>query len=224
MLIPMLVPMLGHLRVLLVADASLLRDSLAALLGMEAGVEVIGAVADNAHAIKLATTAGADVAIVDLTAESGLHAVAALRERWPSMHVLALTSSKDERLIATALRSGVDGCLLRTDSRTELMTALRRVSEGHRYVSRSIRDRLGGHAAGSEAPLPGSEGLALLTDREREVMQCVASGLRTRQIAERLSLSEKTVEKHRSNLMRKLGLRSAAAVAAYAIAKRYGRP
>lgn len=65
--------------------------------------------------------------------------------------------------------------------------------------------------------------MTLLTDREREVMQCVASGLRTRDIAERLSLSQKTVEKHRSSLMRKLGLRSAAAVAAYATARRYGR-
>ena len=104
------------------------------------------------------------------------------------------------------------------------MTALRRVSEGRRYVSRSMRERVEEpDPAARPAPLAMSDGVSLLTDREREIMLCVASGLRTREIAERLSLSHKTVEKHRSNLMRKLGLRSAAAVAAYAIAKGYGR-
>ena len=199
-----------------------MRDSLAALLGTETGVEVIGAAANSAHAIKLVTAEQVDVAIVDFVPEGGTQTVAALRDRWPSVRVLVLTSSEDEGMISIALRAGVDGCLLRSDSRADLMTALRRVSEGHRYVSRSIRDRLATVSVTSGATAV-SEGLTLLTDREREVMQCVASGLRTREIAERLSLSEKTVEKHRSNLMRKLGLRSAAAVAAYAIAKRYGR-
>ena len=200
-----------------------MRDSLAALLGTETELTVIGAVANSAHAVRLATVAGVDVAIVDFAPESGAQTVASLRGRWPSVRVLVLTSSQEERLIDAALRAGVDGCLLRTDSRADLMTALRKLSEGHRYFSSSIRDRLARPSAKRGAPLPVSEGLPLLTDREREVMQCVASGLRTREIAVRLSLSEKTVEKHRSNLMRKLGLRSAAAVAAYAIAKRYGR-
>jgi DNA-binding NarL/FixJ family response regulator len=216
-------PMLGRLRVLLVGHASLTRDSLAALLGTEAGVEVIGAAANSAPAVKLVAAAHVEVAIVDFAPEGGAETVAALRDRWPSVRVLVLTSSEDEGIVNAALRAGVDGCLLGTDSRADLMTALRRVSEGHRYVSRSIRDRLASVSGTSGTPLAVAEGLALLTDREREVMQCVASGLRTREIAERLSLSEKTVEKHRSNLMRKLGLRSAAAVAAYAIAKRYGR-
>lgn len=220
MLAPM--PMLGRLRVLLVGHASLTRDSLAALLGTETGMEVMGAAANSAHAVKLVTAAHVDVAIVDFAPETGTQTVAALRDRWPSVRVLVLTSSEDEGIVNAAFRAGVDGCLLGTDSRADLMTALRRVSAGHRYVSRSIRDRLASASATSGAPLAVSEGLPL-TDREREVMQCVASGLRTREIAERLSLSEKTVEKHRSNLMRKLGLRSAAAVAAYAIAKRYGR-
>lgn len=219
----MLMPMLGHLRVLLVEDGSLSRDSLAALLRAEAGVEVIGALANSVQAVSLATAPRPDVIIIDFTAIGGAETVAALHDRWPSAHVLVLTSWEDDRLVRAAFRAGVGGYLLRSDSRAELMTALRKVSAGHRYVSRSIRARVTTLSHGEEAPLAVSEGLALLTDREREVMQCVASGLRTREIAERLSLSEKTVEKHRSNLMRKLGLRSAAAVAAYAIAKRYGR-
>jgi DNA-binding NarL/FixJ family response regulator len=219
----MLIPMLGRLRVLLVDDASLLRDGLAALLGMEVGIEVIGTVAAGAQAIRLATAARPDVVIVDFAPMSGAETVAAIYHRWPAARVLVLTSSGEGRLLDAALRAGVNGYLLRSDTRTELMTALRRVSEGHRYVSRAIRNRVGGSAPAAGAPLAAADGPSLLTEREREIMQCVASGLRTREIAERLSLSHKTVEKHRSNLMRKLGLRSAAAVAAYAIAKGYGR-
>ena len=219
----MLVPMLGHLRVLLVEDASLMRDGLAALLCTEAGVEVIGAVANSVNAVRSAAVARPDVAIVDFATMSGAETTAALQDRWPSVRVLVLTSAEDDRVIRAALRTGAGGYLLRSDTRAELLTALRRVSEGQRYISGSIRRQLVSLPGGDAVPLVVSEGLALLTDREREVMQCVASGLRTRDIAERLSLSQKTVEKHRSNLMRKLGLRSAAAVAAYAIAKRYGR-
>ena len=219
----MLMPMLGRLRVLIVESASLMRDSLVALLGAEAAVEVIGAVANSAHAIRLAAAAHVDVAIVDFAPAGGAQTVASLHDRWPSVRVLVLASPEDERLIDAALRAGADGCLLRSDSRAELMTALRRLSEGHRYVSRSARARLAGLSGGRGAPPPAAAGLSALTEREREVMHCVASGLRTREIALRLSVSEKTVEKHRSNLMRKLGLRSAAAVAAYAIAKRFGR-
>jgi two-component system response regulator NreC len=219
----MLVPMLGRLRVLIVEGASLTRDGLVALLGAEAGVEVIGAVANSAHAIRSASAAHADVAIVDFAPAGGAQTVASLHERWPSVRVLVLASPQDEQLIDAALRAGADGFLLRNDTRAELMAALRSLSEGHRYVSRSTHGRLAGLSGGHGAPPAVVEGLSALTEREREVMQCVASGLRTREIASRLSVSEKTVEKHRSNLMRKLGLRSAAAVAAYAIAKRFGR-
>ena len=219
----MLIPMRSRLRVLLVQDAGLMRDALAALLAMEAAVEIIGAVANSAHAVRLALMAHPEVALVDFALTGGAAAVAALRERWPSIRIVLLTSLQDERVLDAALRAAVEGCILKSDTRAELMTGLRRLSEGHRHVSRAIRDRTAGTEAAGSAPAAAPEDLSVLTDREREIMQCVASGLRTREIALRLSLSHKTVEKHRSNLMRKLGLRSAAAVAAYAITKGYGR-
>jgi DNA-binding NarL/FixJ family response regulator len=215
--------MLGRLRVLLVDRASVMRDGLAALLGLEAGVEVIGAIANSVQAVRLASAARPDIAIVDFAPAGGIETLAALRARWPSVRILVLTSSEDDWLLNAALRAGVDGYLLRSCMRAELMTALRRVSEGRRYVSRSIRERVEEQDSAGPAPLAMLDGVSLLTDREREIMLCVASGLRTREIAERLALSHKTVEKHRSNLMRKLGLRSAAAVAAYATARGYGR-
>jgi len=217
----MLMPMLGRLRVLLLEDASLRRDGLAALLALEAA-EVIGALSASAHAVRLATTTRPDVAILDFAPSGAAQTVAALRDRWPATRVLVLSASEDVRFLDAALRAAVDGCLLWSDTRAELLSALRRVVEGHRYISRAIRHHVGGAGDGSRPAPAAAHGPSLLTEREREIMQCVASGLRTREIATRLSLSHKTVEKHRSNLMRKLGLRSAAAVAAYAISKGYG--
>lgn len=218
----MLISMLGRLRVLLIEDAALMRDSLAALLGVEIGIEVIAAISSSARDVRLPTATRPDVVVLDFARAGAAETVATVRDRWPSTRVLVLSASPDERLLAAAFRAGVSGYLLWSDTRAELMTALRRVGDGNRYLGRSVRNRVGAGDPG-RVPPAAADGHSLLTDREREIMQCVASGLRTREIAERLSLSHKTVEKHRSNLMRKLGLRSAAAVAAYAIAKGYVR-
>jgi DNA-binding NarL/FixJ family response regulator len=219
----MLSLVLGRLRVLLVEDAGLMRDGLAALLRTEPGVEVIGAVANSARAVRLATATSPDLALVDLTSASDIDTIAVIRERWPSAHILVLTGGEDERIVEAALHAGAGGFVLRSGTRAELMAALHKISEGRPPFSPASHERVDGFETESRRRPTAVEGAALLTDREREIMQCVASGLRTREIAQRLSLSHKTVEKHRSNLMRKLGLRSAAAVAAYAIAKGYGR-
>ena len=223
MLVTMLPLMLDRLRVLLVEDPSLMRDSLVALLSSEPGVEVVGEIANSAQAIKLATAASPDLALVDFASAGGTDIIAALRERWPSAHVLVLASLENERLLKAALHAGAGGYVLRSDTRAELMTALHKVAAGQTHVSRAIRERVAAFDAASRASHAAADRVALLTDREREIMRWVASGLRTREIAQRLSLSHKTVEKHRSNLMRKLGLRSAAAVAAFATEKGYGR-
>jgi DNA-binding NarL/FixJ family response regulator len=223
MLATMLPLVLGRLRVLLVEDPSLMRDSLVALLSSEPGVEMVGEIANSAQAIKLAPAASPDLVIVDFASAGGTDAIAALRERWPSAHVLVLATLENARLLKSALHAGAGGYVLRSDTRAELMTALHKVAQGQPHVSRAIRERIAAFDAASRANHAAADGVALLTDREREIMRWVASGLRTREIAQRLSLSHKTVEKHRSNLMRKLGLRSAAAVAAYATEKGYGR-
>jgi DNA-binding NarL/FixJ family response regulator len=218
----MLPLVLGPLRVLLVEGASLMRDGLAALLRSEPGVEVIGAIANSVHAVRL-TTATPDLALVDLASASDIDTIAAIRDRWPSAHILVLTGAEDGRIVDAARRAGAGGYVPRSGTRAELMTALHKASAGRAPFSAAMSERADGFEAEGRRRRPVADGAALLTDREREIMQCVASGLRTREIAQRLSLSHKTVEKHRSNLMRKLGLRSAAAVAAYAIAKGYGR-
>ena len=211
-----------NLQVLIIGNEGLLRDGVCALINLEEGFTVAEVIsgASTVQTVSLSTTP--DVIMADFGASSprGTEIVAAVRGRWPSVPLLALTFQRDDESIQAALRAGVNGYLLTTDPRSELITALRTVIEGGRYFSPSIVDRVMSGSVSRPAPRKQADSNGL-SDREREVMKLIAQGLRTREIAERLSVSHKTVEKHRTNLMRKLGVRSAAAVAVYAISNGY---
>jgi two-component system, NarL family, response regulator NreC len=212
-----------HTRILVIDDEGLMRDGLCALLCAEDGFELVGAINNSVEAIRVASVNTPDVAIMDFSVvtRNGPEAVAAVRKRWPTAHIITLTFRKDDRLVDAALHTGIEGYVLKTDSRASLMSAIRSVSEGKRYITPSIVGRVVNGFVRNHDPQQKRTGPDTLTDRERDVMKRIAAGYRTREIAQQLSLSHKTIEKHRSNLMRKLGLRSATAVAAYAIAHGY---
>jgi two-component system, NarL family, response regulator NreC len=203
--------MARDIRILLIGRDNLMRDGLWAFLREQDGMDVLAVLQSDAIAIgSAAVRAMPDVGLVHspvLTA-SELGAVAAVRKRWPNVRILVLTSRLDDRVFNTATEVGIEGYILEGDSHTELLSAIRSVSRGERYLTPSIS-------------LEGISESAKLTEREMEVIRLIGAGYRTREIAYRLSLSLKTIEKHRASLMRKLGLRSAAAVAAYAIAHGY---
>jgi len=208
---------------ILVIDAdNLLRDGVCALLNSEAAFQVIGAVGSTAAIVRTPLPAAPDVAIVDIAVPdaTGIESIATLRNRWPHVRVLVLTFDGDGRLLEDALQAGADGYLLKSDTRHALDNALRSVYEGRRYVSPSVFDEVVHGYMRKHTPARQHE-LDGLSERERDVMKRIARGQRTREIAHALSLSHKTVEKYRSNLMRKLGLRTATAVAAYAISHGY---
>jgi len=203
--------MARDIRILVIGKANLVRDGLWALLRAQEGMEVLSAIESGVEAIKLALVSPIpDVAVIHfpIMTPSGLDAVAAVRGRWPAGRVIALTSRLDDRVVSTAMESGIDGCISESDSHAELLSAIRTVANGERYLTRSI--------ARQDVSGPDK-----LTEREKEVTRLIAAGYRTREIAHRLSLSNKTIEKDRASIMRKLGLRSAAAVAAYATAHGY---
>lgn len=210
------------IRVLLIDLEGLFRDSLCALINTEPELEIAAVLSTTAAVQTLAIATDPDVLVIDLAAPDtgGLAAVEAARSRWPALPVVNLTLSHEDRLIETALRSGVLGYILKTDSRGEFLAAIHSAIAGKRYVSSSIFETVVDGLVSSHGRASETDGLS---EREREVMRLIAQGLRTREIATRLSVNYKTVEKHRGNLMRKLGLRSAAAVAAYAIANGYLR-
>ena len=136
---------------------------------------------------------------------------------WPRIGVLVL-AQPGHKEIEAAVEAGADGYVLLDENCTELFNAIRRIALGKAYISAAALDQVAtSHGSRNErAPAQPPEA-KLLTNREREVIALIAKGYRTREMAQLLSLSHKTVEKHRANLMRKLGLRSAAAAAVYAI-------
>lgn len=206
-------------RVLVVDEAGIMRDGLCALLQSDDALEVVAATASRREAVQNLTTAQPDVIIIDFATDlkAGPETIVHLKGRWADVRVLVLTVRRDEAFIETALRAGADGYVLKTDSRAELFNAVHRIASGKSYISPSALDRMvTAYAKTSDRP-GRPRGSGALTSREQEVITLIAKGYRTREMAELMSLSHKTVEKHRTNLMRKLGLRSAAAVAAYAI-------
>ena len=210
------------LQVLLLDEEGMLRDGLCAMLNLEEGLAVAAVISGTPAIPIVVVPAVPDLVIADFSAPAvdGPDTVLAARSRWPAIPILVLTFARDDDSIESALRAGVDGYLLKTDSRSELLTAVNSVVAGKRYISPAIFDRVVNGFVTQQTQAKAGNG-EILSEREREVMKLIAMGFRTREIADKLSLSYKTVEKHRSNLMRKLGLRTAASVAAYAISKGY---
>jgi two-component system response regulator NreC len=209
-------------RVLIIDEESLVRDGVQAILELEEELEILGAGTAGFIAAEFAAKTSPHVVILEfaLRSHNGSEVLADLKLRWPDARVLILTDRHEDEFFEAALRAGADGYLLKSDSRAELMSAIRAVADKKRYISPSLFDRaVKGYLGAQPSAQHGTpDGLSA---RERQVMKKIALGLRTREIALQLSLSHKTIEKHRSSLMRKLGLRSATAVAAYATAHGY---
>ncbi len=206
-------------RILIVDDHTIMRDGLQSLLASEPGFEVVGTAADGKTAVRRVADLKPDIVMMDLTmpGTSGIDAIAHIKRQYPEVRLVALTFHKEDRYIHATLEAGADAYVLKDDSRTELLTALNSVLAGKQYLSPSICDRVvAGYLAGGD-PDAKEPTWELLTKREREVIKLIAEGYKTREIAEYLSLSPKTVEKHRTNLMKKLDLHSVSAVTLYAI-------
>ncbi len=211
--------------VLVIDEKGIMRDGLCALLSGTQEFEIVGSESTAADALRHELAAVPDVIVADLPrlSSGGAEVINALKDRWPEVRVLVLTFQKDERTIDNALGAGADGYVLKNDSCNELFTALRSIAAGKGFISPSIYDHVVTGYVRARQPHSGRGAPTNeLTDRERQVMRYIASGHRTREIAKLLSLSHKTIEKHRTSLMRKLGLRNASAVAAYAIAHGLG--
>ena len=205
--------------VMLIDDPGIPRDGLCALLESDSAVEVIAVAAGRREAVRALRDAQPHVVVIDLSVDvlQGRETIVHIKRRWPRVGVLALLQPGREHIEA-ALRAGADGYVLLDEECAELFNAVQRIASGRGYISPATLDRMVTSYRGSTGfASPRSPAPEVLTGREREVIAMIAKGYRTREMAQLLSLSHKTVEKHRANLMRKLGLRSAAAAAAYAI-------
>jgi two-component system, LuxR family, secretion system response regulator SsrB len=217
--------MIEKTRILIIDAQTLIRDGLAALLSSEPDLQVVGVIGKSSAIERASLPAPPDVVIldVDLPDYQGADTIKSIRSHWPAAKVMVLTCQQSEQALQTAVRAGVDAYLLKSDTRGELDAALQHLAEGKRFLTPTLTSGDRGteghrHTSVRREPADG------LSDRERDVLRRIAQGRRTREIAHELSLSHKTIEKYRSNLMRKLGLKTATAVAAYAIANGYLDP
>jgi DNA-binding NarL/FixJ family response regulator len=206
------------IRVVLADDHTIVRDGLKLLLEKEAGFEIVAEVGDGRSAIRAAREHAPDVVIMDVAMPdlNGIEATRQLVSERSGVRVLALSMHSDRRFVVEMLRAGARGYLLKDCAQEELSRAVATVADGSTYLSPSISDvvvrdyieRLG--AAGGDP-------MADLSGREREVLQLLAEGCSTRDIATALHVSNKTVETHRQQLMRKLDLHSVAELTKFAV-------
>ncbi len=206
-------------KILIVDDHALLREGLQSLLSAQPGMRVVGTAEDAQSGISKITSLGPDVVLTDLAMPEtgGVDAIRLIKAAHPDTRVIALTFHREDSYIHAALKAGADGYVLKDDSRDELVIAIGSVLRGKNYLSPSICNQvIAGYLAGArKTRLEPS--WHVLTRRERQVIKMIAKGMKTREIAEELSLSPKTVEKHRTNMMNKLDLHSVSAVTVYAI-------
>ncbi len=207
-------------KILIAEDHTLLRTGLRIMLSQEPDLEVVGEADNGKDAILAVGRLHPDLVLMDLTmpGTNGMDAIAEIKKRFPETRILVLTIHRTEEYIQEALRAGAEGYVLKDSSQDELRSAIRSVLSGRSYLSPDVSDTvIHGYLSVGKPTTGASTAWERLTQREREVLKLVAEGHGNKHIANYLSLSIKTVEKHRSNLMRKLGLHNAASLTAYAI-------
>jgi DNA-binding NarL/FixJ family response regulator len=208
------------LRILLAEDEQIVRQGVRALLE-QAGFEVVAEASDGREAIRLAERLRPDVAVLDL-AMPNMNGTTAARELGrvaPGTRTVVLTAHRGDEEVLAALQAGIKGYVLKTEAMADLVRALHEVARGHTYLSPGISGTV------VEAGLGKRERPAdPLTPREKEVLQLIAEGKTTKQVAQILGVSVKTAESHRTRLMEKLGIHETASLVRYAIRKGIVQP
>jgi DNA-binding NarL/FixJ family response regulator len=219
--VPAAVNVSSTCHIVIADDHAILRDGLSAILSDEPGFEIVGTAEDGKAAVEAVGRLEPDLVLIDLSMPrtDGSQAITMIKQRYPAVRVVVLTYHKEDVHIHAALKAGADGYVLKDDGRDELIAAVRNVYAGRSYLSPAICDRvMSGYVRSNPQDTAG--GIASweqLSAREQQVLKLVAEGYKTREIAEYLSLSEKTIEKHRASMMHKLDLHGVSAVTAYAI-------
>jgi two-component system, NarL family, response regulator NreC len=208
--------------VLLADDHPIVRQGLRALLEAEGRCQVVGEASDGLTAIDELTRLQPQVAILDVQIPdlNGLEVARRAQSQAPGTRIIMLSMYADEPYVLDALRHGAMGYVLKGTSTDDLLAAVDAVMAGRRYLSAPLNDRAIDtytlRAAATEQPLDRYD---LLTSREREVLQLAAQGLGNAEIGERLTISPRTAETHRANLLRKLGLQTQTELVRFAISR-----
>ena len=207
---------MAKIRVLLAEDHETVRHGLKLLINGQTDMEVVGEAGDGRVAVERAGTLQPNVAVVDVSMPqmNGLAATKAIRESAPGTAVVALTRYDDEAYVQALLSAGAVGYVLKQSPSAELVDAVRAAASGRRYLDRRLAARVAGDVLSSRRRRAAPPAI---TDRESEVLRLMALGHSNKEIAELLFLSVKTIEVHKANAMRKLGLAGRTDVVRYAL-------
>ncbi|HET7624911.1 MAG TPA: response regulator transcription factor [Verrucomicrobiae bacterium] len=209
--------------VLLADDHTVVRQGLRALLAAEGDIEIVGEAGDGRQAVQMVKKLMPDVAVMDIAMPqlNGLEATRQITHTVPSTKVLVLSSYSDDEYVQQLTEAGAAGYLIKQTAANELLKAIREANKGNAYFSPSIAKRLRDQCreAFARGEQPARRRNDHLTTREAEVLQLIAEGRANKQIAAELCISIKTVEKHRQQVMNKLGIHDVAGLTRHAISK-----
>ena len=220
---------MNKIRILLADDHPLVRSGLIKLLEPFKEFIIIGEASDGEEAVAMTKKLEPDVVVIDLSMPklSGVEATKIIRKNYPSAKVLVLTMYDNEEYVYQILKSGAGGYMLKNSGRDELAAAIRAVARGDRFFSPRVSEIvMEAYLRKSEArdDLPTNDNDHLLTKREREILYYIADGFNNSQIAEKLFISARTVETHRTNIMQKLDIHDAANLVRFALSKKQKPP
>ena len=210
---------MGQIRVLIADDHDIVRSGLKMLLMAEEDITIVGEASNGREAVDLALELRPDVTVMDVQMPdmNGIEATRLIKEACAECAVLALTIHEDEQYFFQMLNAGALGYVPKRAAPDDLVRAIRLAAEGHVFLYSSMASLLASdylsRLEAGEAEAAGS----VLTDREREILVLIAEGLLNREIADQLTISIKTVERHRENIMNKLNLHSRTELVKYAI-------
>jgi two-component system response regulator NreC len=216
---------MDKIRVLIVDDHFLVRTGIISLLKDVPEIEIIGEAENGKTAIEMCKISAPEVVLMDISMPgmSGIEATKYIKVVNPSINILILTMHESEEYFYNTLKQGASGILNKNAGKEELIAAIKSVSAGKRYIGNSISELMIDTLMQKfeEDFLNKEKEQVILTKREKDILYFIANGFSNQDIAEKLKISVRTVETHKSNLMQKLNLKSAAALSLYAFEKGY---
>ena len=209
------------IKVLLAEDHTIVRKGIYSLLTEAANIEVVGEAEDGRQAVDMVDLLRPDVILMDINMPnlSGLEATRAIKKLRPAVNVLILTMYTNEEYIYQVLQSGASGYLVKQSAPGELLTAIEAVHRGDTYLSPAISKKIVDGYLRQDNSATVKSRYSTLTPREREILQLITEGCSNKDIAEKLSISVKTVGVHRTNLMEKLDIHNTIDLVKYALRK-----
>lgn len=209
----------NKIRVLIADDHAILRAGLRMLISAQPDMAVVGEAQDGREAVRLASETAPDVAVLDITMPhgGGLHAIGEIRRIANAVRVLLLSMHDEPAYLRTALAAGASGYVLKKSVDADLLSAIRAVHKGRTYVDSELADGLIRDFLPENARASNSPGKRVLSEREAQVLKLVAEGFSSRDIAEQIFVSVKTVETYRRRFAEKLGLETRADIVRYAL-------